>query len=65
MRLTFWELSWDVMEPICLFLTSVYFMDVFILPNTSTNISFKSFFNVGFMDKQSRVMKKRNFDLNT
>ncbi|KAK4781948.1 hypothetical protein SAY86_016050 [Trapa natans] len=25
MRLTFWELSWDVMEPICFFVTSLHF----------------------------------------
>ncbi|XP_065866624.1 calcium uniporter protein 4, mitochondrial-like [Euphorbia lathyris] len=25
MRLTFWELSWDIMEPICYFVTSIYF----------------------------------------
>ena len=26
MRLTFWELTWDVMEPICFYVTSIYFM---------------------------------------
>ncbi|KAE8704999.1 Calcium uniporter protein 2 [Hibiscus syriacus] len=26
MRLTFWDLSWDVMEPICFYVTSMYFM---------------------------------------
>jgi len=26
MRLTFWELSWDVMEPVCFYVTSLYFM---------------------------------------
>ncbi|RWW53498.1 hypothetical protein BHE74_00040006 [Ensete ventricosum] len=26
LRATFWELSWDVMEPICFYLTSIYFM---------------------------------------
>ncbi|CAN6881292.1 unnamed protein product [Brassica oleracea] len=25
-RLTFWELTWDVMEPICFYVTSIYFM---------------------------------------
>jgi len=46
MRLTFWELTWDVMEPICFFLASIYFIAGYLfLLNTSTNISFKSFFN--------------------
>nr|VDD41062.1 unnamed protein product [Brassica oleracea] len=26
MWLTFWELTWDVMEPICFYVTSIYFM---------------------------------------
>lgn len=64
MRLTFWELSWDVMEPICFFLGSIYFMAGYLFfLNTSTNLSFKSLFNARFRAKQSRLMKKRNFDV--
>lgn len=64
MRLTFWELSWDVMEPVCFFLSSIYFMAgcIFFL-NTSTNPSFQSFFNIRFGATQRRLMKKRNFDI--
>jgi len=63
MRLTFWELSWDVMEPVCFFLTSIYFMVGYIFfLNTSRNPSFKSFFNTRFSAWQSRLMKKRDFD---
>jgi hypothetical protein len=63
MRLTFW-LSWDVMEPVCFFLTSIYFMAGYLFfLNTTTNPSFKSFFDTRFSAKQSRLMKKRNFDI--
>jgi hypothetical protein len=64
MRLTFWELSWDVMEPICFFLTSIYFMAGYLFfLKTSTNPSLKSFFNARFMARQSRLMEKRNFNI--
>lgn len=64
MRLTFWELSWDVMEPVCFFLTSIYFMAGYLFfLNTSTNPSFESFFNTRFSARRSRLMKKRNFDI--
>lgn len=64
MRLTFWELSWDVMEPVCYFLASIYFMAGYLFfLNTTTNPSFKSFFNTRFSARQSRLMKKRNFDI--
>jgi len=32
MRLTFWELSWDVMEPICFYVTSILYGWVCFLP---------------------------------
>ncbi|KAH9311431.1 hypothetical protein KI387_026466 [Taxus chinensis] len=63
MRWTFWELSWDVMEPVCFFLTSVYFMAgyAFFL-RTSTAPTFEGFFKSRFRTKQKQLMKKRNFD---
>ncbi|KAL5704872.1 hypothetical protein ACHQM5_023237 [Ranunculus cassubicifolius] len=62
-RLTFWELSWDVMEPICFYVTSVYFMAgyTFFL-RTSKDPSFEGFFESRFSAKQKRLMKKRKFD---
>ncbi|CAN4090525.1 unnamed protein product [Withania somnifera] len=64
MRLTFWELSWDVMEPICFYVTSFYCMAgyTFFL-RTSKEPSFEGFFHSRFMAKQKRLMKLRNFDL--
>ncbi|KAL5557232.1 hypothetical protein UlMin_039468 [Ulmus minor] len=64
MRLTFWELSWDVMEPICFYVTSVYFMAgyAFFL-RTSKEPSFEGFFQSRFSSKQKRLMKLENFDI--
>ncbi|XP_028775590.1 calcium uniporter protein 2, mitochondrial [Neltuma alba] len=64
MRLTFWELSWDVMEPICFFVTSIYFMGgyAFFL-RTSREPSFEGYYKGRFIAKQKRLMKLRNFDM--
>lgn len=64
MRLTFWELSWDVMEPICFYLTSVYFMAgyAFYL-RTSQDPSFEGFFRSRFVAKQKQLMRTHNFDV--
>ena len=64
MRLTFWELSWDVMEPICFYVTSMYFMAgyAFFL-RTKKEPSFEGFFESRFEAKQKRVMLARGFDL--
>ncbi|KAI0525287.1 hypothetical protein KFK09_004680 [Dendrobium nobile] len=64
MRLTFWELSWDVMEPICFFTTSLYFMlgYAFFL-RTAKEPSFEGFFSSRFAAKQSRLMKSHGFNL--
>ncbi|GAB2282520.1 hypothetical protein Dimus_017061 [Dionaea muscipula] len=63
MRLTFWELSWDVMEPICFYVTSVYFMAgyAFFL-RTSREPSFEGFFQSRFDSKQKSLFKTHNFD---
>jgi calcium uniporter protein, mitochondrial len=63
MRLTFWELSWDVMEPICFYVTSMYFMAgyTFFL-RTAKEPSFEGFFQSRFASKQKRLIKARNFD---
>lgn len=64
MRFTFWDLSWDVMEPICFYLTSIYFLAgyAFFL-RTSTDPTFEGFFQARFKTKQKRLMKQRNFDM--
>ncbi|XP_074294323.1 calcium uniporter protein 2, mitochondrial isoform X2 [Silene latifolia] len=64
MRLTFWELSWDVMEPICFYVTSAYFMlgYTFFL-RTSKEPSFEGFFKSRFNAKQKRLMKAREFNI--
>lgn len=64
MRLTFWELSWDVMEPVCFYVTSLYFMlgYAFFL-RTSRDPSFEGFFQSRLDAKRRRLIKKRNFDV--
>ncbi|KAL0924959.1 hypothetical protein M5K25_005820 [Dendrobium thyrsiflorum] len=64
MRLTFWELSWDVMEPVCFFTTSIYFiMGWAFFLRTSKEPSFEGFFAGRFAAKQRRLMRAHNFDL--
>ncbi|CAM8921856.1 unnamed protein product [Rhodiola kirilowii] len=64
MRLTFWELTWDVMEPICFYVTSVYFMAgyAFFL-RTSKEPSFEGFYQSRFNSKQKKLMKANKFDI--
>ncbi|KAL5715138.1 hypothetical protein ACHQM5_017005 [Ranunculus cassubicifolius] len=63
-RLTFWELSWDVMEPICFYLTSIYFMASYaFFLRTSTEPSFEGFFQSRFKAKQKRLMRANKFDV--
>ncbi|OVA04559.1 Coiled-coil domain containing protein 109 [Macleaya cordata] len=64
MRLTFWELSWDVMEPICFYVTSGYFMAGYtFFMRTSKEPSFEGFFESRFSAKQKQLMKKYKFDI--
>ncbi|GAB2279709.1 hypothetical protein Dimus_014349 [Dionaea muscipula] len=63
-RLTFWELSWDVMEPICYYVASFYLIAryAFFL-RTSKEPSFEGFFQSRFASKQSRLFKTVNFNV--
>lgn len=63
MRLTFWELSWDVMEPICFYVTSLYFMAgyAFFL-RTAREPSFEGFFEARLDARRRRLMRRHNFD---
>ncbi|XP_015069463.1 calcium uniporter protein 1, mitochondrial-like [Solanum pennellii] len=64
MRFTFWDLTWDVMEPICFYVTSAYFMATyFFFLKTSKEPSFQGFFQARFSTKQKRLMKLHNFNL--
>ncbi|KAL8167632.1 hypothetical protein V2J09_009131 [Rumex salicifolius] len=64
MRLTFWELSWDVMEPICFYVTSAYFMAgyAFFL-RTSKEPSFEGFYQSRLQSKMNKLAAAREFDL--
>ncbi|WVZ56081.1 hypothetical protein U9M48_006661 [Paspalum notatum var. saurae] len=64
MRLTFWELSWDVMEPVCFYVTSLYFMSGYaFFMRTATELSFEGFFRSRFASRQRRLMRARGFDV--
>ncbi|KAL8130870.1 calcium uniporter protein 4, mitochondrial-like [Apium graveolens] len=64
MRLTFWELSWDVMEPICFFVTSLHFALAYaFFLRTSKEPTFEGFFQRRFKAKQEKLMKVHNFDV--
>ncbi|CAN6307445.1 unnamed protein product [Urochloa humidicola] len=63
MRLTFWELSWDVMEPVCFYVTSLYFMSGYaFFMRTATEPS-EGFFRARFAARQRRLMRARGFDV--
>lgn len=64
MRLTFWELTWDVMEPICFYVTSMYFMAgyTFFL-RTSKEPCFEGFYQSRFSSQQKRLIKLHSFDI--
>ncbi|KAK8959148.1 hypothetical protein KSP40_PGU003263 [Platanthera guangdongensis] len=63
-RLTFWEFSWDVMEPICFFSTSLYFiMGWAFFMRTAREPSFEGFFAGRLASKQRKLMKAHGFDL--
>ena len=64
MRLTFWELNWDVMEPICFFVTSLHFAIAYgFFLRTSTEPSFEGYFQQRFKAKQKKLMKIQGFDV--
>ncbi|KAI3761184.1 hypothetical protein L1987_51595 [Smallanthus sonchifolius] len=64
MRLTFWELSWDVMEPICFFVTSFHFALAYMFfIKTSKEPTFEGYFQRRFKTKQRKLMEACNFDL--
>lgn len=65
MRLTFWELTWDVMEPICFFVTSLHFALAYgFFLRTSKEPSFEGYFQRRFKAKQTKLIETHNFDIN-
>ncbi|KAL3531007.1 hypothetical protein ACH5RR_010329 [Cinchona calisaya] len=63
-RLTFWEFSWDVMEPIAFFTTATgivigyaYFLF------TSRDPTYQDFMQRLFLSRQRKLIKKYNFDI--
>lgn len=63
-RLTFWEFSWDVMEPIAFFATATgivigyaYFLF------TSRDPTYQDFMKRLFLSRQRKLIKKYNFDI--
>lgn len=64
-RLTFWEFSWDVMEPIAFFTTTTgiilgyaYFL------MTSRDPTYQDLLKRLFLSRQRKLFKKLNFDVN-
>jgi hypothetical protein len=62
-RLTYWELSWDVIEPVAFFVTSsgllasyTYFLF------TARDPSYGNMMHWLFIKRQQTLIKKRNFD---
>ncbi|XP_061344897.1 calcium uniporter protein 6, mitochondrial-like [Gastrolobium bilobum] len=63
-RLTFWEFSWDVMEPIAFFTTTsglVIGYAYFLL--TSRDPTYQDFMKRLFLSRQRKLFKRQNFDL--
>lgn len=63
-RLTFWEFSWDVMEPIAFFTTTTglvigyaYFLF------TSRDPTYQDLMKRLFLQRQRKLIKKHNFDV--
>ncbi|KAE8709108.1 Calcium uniporter protein 5 [Hibiscus syriacus] len=64
-RLTFWEFSWDVMEPIAFFTTATCIVigyAYFLI--TSRDPTYQDLLKRLFLSRQRRLFKKHNFDLN-
>ncbi|XP_076956641.1 calcium uniporter protein 1, mitochondrial-like [Bidens hawaiensis] len=63
-RLTFWEFSWDVMEPIAFFATTsgiIVGYAYFLI--TSRDPTYQDFMKRLFLSRRRKLMKKHNFDV--
>lgn len=64
-RLTFWEFSWDVVEPAAFFTTMtgvVIGYAYFLL--TRKNLTYQDLMEWLFLSKQRKLFRKQNFDIN-
>ena len=63
-RLTFWELSWDVMEPIAYFVTTFNLLVGYaFFMVTSREPNYQDVGRTLFSSKQQKLIRKRNFDI--
>ncbi|MCO5601432.1 hypothetical protein L7F22_055553 [Adiantum nelumboides] len=63
-RLTFWDLSWDVMEPITFFVTSSSLLaGFFFFVLTHRDPSYQDLMKTLLSNKQEKLMKKRHFNV--
>ncbi|KAH7298370.1 hypothetical protein KP509_25G039800 [Ceratopteris richardii] len=63
-RLTFWELSWDVMEPIAYFVTNITLLVGYaFFMFTSKHPTYQNLVNIFSSAKKKKLMKSRNFDI--
>ena len=63
-RLTFWEFSWDVMEPITFFTTATGIIvgyGYFLM--TSRDPTYQDFMKRLFLSRQRKLLKSRKFDV--
>lgn len=64
-RLTFWEFSWDVMEPIAFFTTTTgIFIGYAYFLYTSKDPTYRDFMQRLFLSRQRKLIKKHNYDFN-
>lgn len=62
-RLTFWEFSWDVMEPIAFFATTTgIVISYFYFLLTSRDPTYQDLMKRLFLSRQRKLLKKHNFD---
>lgn len=63
-RLTFWDLSWDVMEPITFFVTSSSLLaGFFFFVMTQRDPSYQDLMRTLLSNKQEKLIKKRGFNM--
>ncbi|KAH7365113.1 hypothetical protein KP509_18G009600 [Ceratopteris richardii] len=62
-RLTFWDLSWDVMEPITFFVTSSSLLaGFFFFVLTHRDPSYRDLMDTLVRNKQQKLMQKKQFN---
>jgi hypothetical protein len=63
-RLTFWEFSWDVMEPIAFFATTTGIVVGFAyFLFTSRDPTYQDLYKRLFLSRQRKLFQKENFDI--